>query len=95
LDVIISVGYRVKSQRGVKQNNWPSFPDKLWQRNYWEHIVRDVFELNRIREYIGNNPAQWEMGNLFISPQCPDRSAAQPKEPHETRAEYATEEWMA
>jgi len=32
---------------------------KFWQRNYYEHIIRDVDELNRIREYIVNNPAQW------------------------------------
>jgi len=45
---------------GVKQNGWPTFPGKLWQRNYYEHIIRDENELNRIREYIINNPAQWE-----------------------------------
>ena len=44
----------------VKQNGWPTFPGKLWQRNYYEHIIRDENELNRIREYIINNPAQWE-----------------------------------
>jgi len=33
---------------------------KLWQRNYWEHIIRDENELKRIREYIANNPLQWE-----------------------------------
>jgi len=32
---------------GVKQSGWPSFPGKLWQRNYWEHIIRDEMELNR------------------------------------------------
>jgi putative transposase len=26
--------------RNVKQNNWPSFNGKLWQRNYYEHIIR-------------------------------------------------------
>jgi len=31
----------------------------LWQRNYYEHIIRNDDELNRIREYIVNNPAQW------------------------------------
>jgi len=31
----------------------------VWQRNYYEHIIRDEAELNRIREYIVNNPAQW------------------------------------
>ena len=50
--------------RGVKQNNWRSFPGKLWQRNYWEHIIRNESELNRIREYILNNPAQWELDKL-------------------------------
>ena len=31
-----------------------------WQRNYYEHIIRNESELNRIREYIKNNPIQWE-----------------------------------
>jgi len=29
---------------------------KIWQRNYYEHIIRNDDELNRIREYIANNP---------------------------------------
>jgi REP element-mobilizing transposase RayT len=33
----------------------------IWQRNYYEHIVRGDNELIRIREYIANNPSQWEM----------------------------------
>ena len=32
---------------------------KLWQRNYYEHIIRDGHKMARIREYITNNPAQW------------------------------------
>jgi len=31
----------------------------LWQRNYYEHIIRDEKELNRIRRYIINNPPHW------------------------------------
>ncbi len=45
---------------GVKQHGWPPFPGKLWQRNYYEHIIRNEDELNRIREYIANNPMKWE-----------------------------------
>jgi len=45
--------------RGVKQHGWPPFPGKLWQRNYYEHIIRNENEMARIREYIMNNPAQW------------------------------------
>jgi putative transposase len=51
--------------RGVKQNGWPPFPGKLWQRNYWEHIVRNESELNQIRLYIRNNPAQWATDRLY------------------------------
>ena len=34
--------------------------DRLWQRNYYERIVRNTDELNRIRRYIIDNPAQWD-----------------------------------
>ena len=33
---------------------------RIWQRNYYEHVIRDEESLDRIREYILNNPAQWE-----------------------------------
>ena len=32
----------------------------IWQRNYFEHVVRDEESLNRIRQYILDNPAHWE-----------------------------------
>ena len=31
----------------------------IWQRNYYEHIVRDENDLHRIHEYIKNNPLNW------------------------------------
>jgi len=33
----------------------------FWQRNYYEHIIRNENELNRIREYIQNNPLKWDL----------------------------------
>ena len=47
--------------RGVKTSGWLPFRGRLWQRNYYEHIIRDDESLNSIREYITNNPLQWEM----------------------------------
>jgi hypothetical protein len=41
----------------------------LWQRNYWEHIIRDEESLTEIREYIENNPARWAEDQLH--PQAP------------------------
>ena len=32
----------------------------VWQRNYYEHIVRDHDECGRIRQYIENNPEEWD-----------------------------------
>jgi REP-associated tyrosine transposase len=46
---------------GVKQKQWPPFPGKLWQRNYYERIVRDENELNDIRKYIMDNPRKWDL----------------------------------
>ena len=31
----------------------------VWQRNYYDRVIRNDRELRRIREYIRNNPAQW------------------------------------
>ena len=47
--------------RGVKTSGWLPFTGKLWQRNYYEHIIRNEESLNHIREYIANNPMQWEL----------------------------------
>ena len=65
---------------GVKQHAWPHFDGKLWQRNYWEHIIRNDGELCRIRQYIVNNPVKWQMdrnnpgftrGHVIAEPQPP------------------------
>jgi putative transposase len=39
---------------------------KLWQRNYFERIVRNDEELNRIRNYIATNPETWEEDENYI-----------------------------
>ena len=31
----------------------------IWQRNYYEHIIRDKNEYDRITKYIKNNPLNW------------------------------------
>ncbi len=33
----------------------------LWQRNYFEHIIRNDKDLDRIRQYIADNPIRWEI----------------------------------
>ncbi|MBN1927989.1 MAG: hypothetical protein JW764_00380 [Chlorobiaceae bacterium] len=53
--------------RGVRNDEWNAFSKRLWQRNYWEHIIRSEQELCEIREYINNNPARWATDELYIS----------------------------
>ena len=43
----------------VKHSGWPPFRGRLWQRNYHEHVIRSERSLNRIRQYILDNPANW------------------------------------
>ena len=45
---------------GVKQKNWKPYNGKLWQRNYYEHIIRNDESYIRISEYIKNNPQNWK-----------------------------------
>lgn len=45
--------------RGVYESGWPPFDKRVWQRNYFEHIIRNERELDHIREYILNNPLKW------------------------------------
>lgn len=46
--------------RGIRNNAWRPFPGRFWQRNYYERIIRNENEMNRIREYITGNPARWD-----------------------------------
>ncbi len=48
-------------RHGVHHNGWRSFLGRLWQRNYYEHIIRNEDELSKARQYIENNPLKWEL----------------------------------
>ena len=44
---------------------------QLWQRNYYERVIRGERELAIVREYIVNNPMQWELDEENPAPQQP------------------------
>lgn len=50
--------FKARSTRGIRQQKNRHFG---WQRNYYEHIIRDENSLARIRKYIINNPLQWAL----------------------------------
>ncbi|MFH0894110.1 MAG: transposase [Bacteroidota bacterium] len=52
-------GLKTFSSRRINEiRNTPGV--KLWQRNYYEHIIRNENELYKIRKYIQENPLKWE-----------------------------------
>ena len=53
--------------RSVKNNDWPPFKGSIWQRNYYEHIIRDECDLNRVREYVVNNPYKWQEDEYYAA----------------------------
>jgi putative transposase len=50
----------IEYTRGVKASGWPPFDKRLWQRNYYERVIRDEDELRALREYIVHNPSGWD-----------------------------------
>jgi REP element-mobilizing transposase RayT len=53
-----SVTKRIRENTGNK-----SF--LIWQRNYYEHIIRNELDLHNIRQYIENNPLKWELDEYY------------------------------
>ncbi|MBX7148646.1 transposase [bacterium] len=50
-----------KSISAIQCNKLRNQTGPLWQRNYYEHIIRNEDSLLKIREYIRNNPLQWAL----------------------------------
>ena len=45
----------------VKSGSFPQFAKRIWQRSFYDHVIRDDEDLNRIREYVRDNPARWTL----------------------------------
>ncbi|BCX13327.1 MAG: hypothetical protein KatS3mg067_2265 [Thermosynechococcus sp.] len=68
-------GFKTFSARRINElRSTPGVP--VWQRNYYEHIIRNEESLHRIREYIANNPLKWQLDQ-----ENPDRVGAVRKSP--------------
>jgi REP element-mobilizing transposase RayT len=50
--------FKAVTTRRIRQHGMANFS---WQRNYYEHIIRNEASLDSIREYIVNNPLQWAL----------------------------------
>ena len=61
--------YKAASTRSIRQAGTPDF---AWQRNYYEHVIRDEESLSHIRQYILNNPVRWEFDRENPAATTPD-----------------------
>jgi len=56
----IVAGFKSAATKRINElRSTPRAP--VWQRNYYEHVIRNEDDLNEIREYILNNPLRWEL----------------------------------
>jgi len=57
-------GFKTFSARKINQiYNKSGIP--LWQPRFYDHIIRNNTDLNRIREYIKNNPNKWQNDDFY------------------------------
>ena len=47
--------------RLVKQGQAPPFQKHVWQRGYYDHVIRNDTDLAETRQYIVNNPLNWTL----------------------------------
>lgn len=47
----------------VQKNNFCI--SKVWQRNYYEHVIRNEHDLYEIRKYIDENPIKWTLDKYY------------------------------
>ncbi len=57
IPTIVRLFKSVTTRRINEDRQTPGVP--VWQRNYYEHVIRDEAEWDRIRAYIATNPARW------------------------------------
>jgi putative transposase len=43
-----------------------NMPERIWQKNYYEHVIRNEASLGRIREYILSNPLNWKQDDYYL-----------------------------
>ncbi|MEE0945799.1 MAG: transposase [Acutalibacteraceae bacterium] len=56
----------VKYIEKVKQGVLPHFDKQIWQRSFYDHVIRNQNDYFEIYKYITENPLKWELDKLYI-----------------------------
>lgn len=58
-------GFKAATTSLMRKHGGPSIT--IWQRQFYDHIVRNDADMNRIREYIVDNPRHWNQDRFFVN----------------------------
>jgi hypothetical protein len=75
LGAIVGNFKSVTARRVNRLRGAPGMP--VWQRSYYEHIVRDERAMNAVQQYIVDNPARWAWDTYNPAAAGPDPDAAE------------------
>lgn len=56
-------GFKIGVTKWMREND---LAQEIWQRNYYEHVVRNEDDMEKIRRYINDNPINWEIDDNFV-----------------------------
>lgn len=65
--------FKARTTKNIRDEK--EYIDFSWQRNYYDRIIRNEIELNKIREYIIKNPEMWENDENNLSVIAKNRHA--------------------
>lgn len=60
-------GFKIGVTKWFRYENGYQQDQKIWQRNYYDHIIRNNAAYHRITQYIINNPLNWKDDRFFTS----------------------------
>lgn len=50
---------------GVKEGNYPQFDKKIWQKSFYDHVIRNEEDYQSIWQYIDTNPLKWHEDKYY------------------------------
>jgi len=61
-------GFKIGVMKNIKANVYSPLQNKsIWQRNYYEHIIRNDESYQKITEYIYENPKYWQTDDYYTT----------------------------
>jgi len=70
---MLIAGFKSAVTSNLRKLGWQ---DRVWQRNYFEHIIRNEDDMRNIREYVIANPRSWSKDTLYYDDEVPSSKSS-------------------